>query len=47
MSTNWWGMKNSEGNNNLLVVNNNDLSAKQKDDLLDALRLSQNNCDVD
>ena len=44
LSTNFWGMK-SDGqhNTNVVVVNNNDTSAKQKEDLLKALQLSQKN----
>ena len=37
------GMKSSDSNTNVVVVNNNDISAQQKEDLLDALRLSQSN----
>lgn len=47
MSTNWYGMKKSEAPANVVVVNNNDLSAQQKDDILDALRLSQSDTNSD
>ena len=43
MAQNWWSMRSSDGNTNVVVVNNNDISAQQKEDLLDALRLSQSN----
>ena len=40
-------MKSSDSNTNVVVVNNNDISAQQKDDLLEALRLSQSDSDKD
>ena len=41
LALNYWGLRSSEAPNNVVVVNNNEPSAQQKVDLLDALRLSQ------
>lgn len=40
-------MKSSDSQTNVVVVNNNDTSAQHKEDLLEALRLSQSDSDKD
>lgn len=47
LALNYWGLRSSEAPNNVVVVNNNETSAQQKEDLLDALRLSQDDADND
>ena len=47
LALNYWGLRSSEAPNNVVVVNNNETSAQQKVDLLDALRLSQDDAQND
>lgn len=47
LALNYWGLRSSEAPNNVVVVNNNEPSAQQKVDLLDALRLSQDDSQDD
>lgn len=47
LALNYWGLRSSEAPNNVVVVNNNEPSAQQKVDLLDALRLSQDDAQND
>lgn len=47
LALNYWGLRSSEAPNNVVVVNNNETSAQQKEDLLDALRLSQDDAKND
>lgn len=47
LALNYWGLRSSEAPNNVVVVNNNEPSAQQKVDLLDALRLSQDDAHND
>lgn len=47
LALNYWGLRSSEAPNNVVVVNNNEPSAQQKEDLLDALKLSQDDADND
>lgn len=47
LALNYWGLRSSEAPNNVVVVNNNEPSAQQKVDLLDALRLSQDDAKND
>lgn len=47
LALNYWGLRSSEAPNNVVVVNNNEPSAQQKVDLLDALRLSQDDSQND
>lgn len=47
LALNYWGLRSSEAPNNVVVVNNNEPSAQQKEDLLDALKLSQDDAQND
>lgn len=47
LALNYWGLRSSEAPNNVVVVNNNEPSAQQKEDLLDALKLSQDDAKND
>ena len=47
LALNYWGLRSSEAPNNVVVVNNNEPSAQQKEHLLDALKLSQDDADND
>lgn len=47
LALNYWGLRSSEAPNNVVVVNNNEPSAQQKVDLLNALRLSQDDAQND
>ena len=47
LALNYWGLRSSEAPNNVVVVNNNEPSSQQKVDLLDALRLSQDDAQND
>lgn len=47
LAINYWGLRSSEAPNNVVVVNNNEPSAQQKEDLLDALKLSQDDSQND
>lgn len=47
LALNYWELRSSEAPNNVVVVNNNEPSAQQKVDLLNALRLSQDDSQND
>lgn len=45
LSQNWWGMKSTDTQTNVVLVNNNQDSAQHNQDVLDALISSQDNLD--